>query len=179
MRRVIAVLIAIVACGWVAQADQLAKGDNELVFDFSYEDFSVDSPSPGVSGVDTKDINLAGRWGYLLTNRHEVGGVIDYSKSEVGSADSDSIGIGAFYAYNFAAGTNLNPFLEGHFLTIGGDAGDVFDNQYGIAGGVKVYPWENGGFDFGVSWDQLKGASSFPDADGFTLFGGILVKWGP
>ena len=174
MRKVVVCLLAVLVCSWaVANAGQVAKGDKELAFSFSYVDFSFDD-----GGGDLKDMSLAARFGYLLTDTHEVGGVFSYLKhEETGSPDEDGTGFGAFYNYNFKAGTNMNPYLEAHYQVIGGDAGDVVDSQYGLAVGIKMYPWDNGGFRFGVSWDQLTGADSNPDGDGIVAFAGIQLKW--
>lgn len=174
MRKLTVVFIAIFACGLVTHADQLAKGDNELNFTFSYSDVSVDG-----GGGDSKSADLSGSWGYLLTNHHEIGGILMYSKLDIDSGpDTDSNAIGAFYDFNFQAGESTNPYVGAHYLMVGGDAGDMVDNQYGLRAGVKVYPWMNGGFNFGLQFDKFTGADSFPDGDSVSLFGGILVKWG-
>lgn len=170
MRRAIGVLLAILVCGSVAMADQLKKSDKELGFTFSYSDISPDQ------GDDLSTTVLDGFFGWLLTDHHEVGGLLTYTETEVGNASTDSSAFGVFYDYNFQAGTNLNPYVGGHYQTIGGDQGDFLDSRYGLRGGIKIYPWSNGGFNFGLSWDQFTGADNFGDADGTTLFGGVLIK---
>ena len=54
--------------------------------------------------------------------------------------------LGVFYHFNFNLGGATTPFPGAFYSTIGGDEGDIVDSSYGIEGGVKIHPWENGGF---------------------------------
>lgn len=156
-----------------ALADSLRKGQKEINFDFSYSKLEGDD-----SNQSLKTTLLTGMFGYMLTDGHEVGGILQYSKSEIsGSASSDSTLFGAFYHYNFQAGPNINPYLGANLATIGGDLGDVFDTAYGIEGGVKVWPWSNGGFQFGVRYTKYQGADNFEDGTETALFGGVGIKF--
>lgn len=168
----IGIVMLLVGTTSVAMADQLKKGDKEMLFSFSYEDLSFDG------GGDLKTTDLSGAFGYLLTDANELGGTLLYSKVDAGSGGSvDSTLLGIFYHYNFKAGTNLNPYIGGFYNFVSGDTGDVFDNVYGLELGIKVYPWSNGGFNFGVNYSQWTGADTNPDADGLRAFAGVLLKF--
>ncbi len=42
-----------------------------------------------------------------------------------------------------------------------------YDFQYGIEGGIKVYPFEHAGVIIGLEWAQLQAAENlYDDADG-------------
>lgn len=156
-----------------AFADPLKKGEKEIDFTFSYDNLNPDG-----TGDDLKTTILTGSFGYMLTDGHEVGGQLSYSKLDAGDAgDTDSTQLGAFYHYNFRAGTGMNPYVGARVFTISGDLGDIYSNGYGLVGGIKVWPWANAGFNFGVSWDQLMGDGDFEDATQTSLFAGIGIKF--
>ena len=170
----IATALAVVG-GSSAYADSLKKGDKEFLFAFDYSDIKFDE-----GGGDIKTTILSGNFGYLITNGNEVGGLINYQKAEVtGEATSDATIFGVFYNYNFKAGTNMNPYVGVSYATIGGNYGDVFKDDIGARVGIKVYPWSNGGFNFGLGYDKLKGESSngVPDAKTTSAFAGINLKF--
>jgi len=162
-------LLMVGAAGSV-QANQLEKGDKEINFNVSYTDISPDV------GDSLKTTQIDGRFGYLLTHAHEVGFMLDYMKIEDGSSADASI-YGVFYHYNFRAGETMNPYVGAQVYAFGGDLGDVYDTSYGLQAGIKVYPWDHAGFNFGLSWDTLNGKDAFGDGDQTKLFGGVLVKW--
>jgi len=119
--------------------------------------------------------------GFMLTDQHEVGGRLSWFKSEFDSStvnsDVDGNAIGAFYHFNFGMEGSMTPFVGAFYTIVGGDLGDIIDSDYGIEGGVKVYPWENGGFVFKAVWDQFTGSDNNPDGDGLGLFAGVGLKW--
>lgn len=158
-------------CGTAAFADTLKKGNMELSFAFSYDDLSPDS------GEDAKTYNLDGAWGYLLTDRNELGATLSYAKVEGGGVSADAMRYGAFYNFNFAAGDMANPYIGAQIEGFSGDLSDFYDMSYGISGGVKFYPWANGGFNFGARYDWLTGADDFEDATDLRFFAGVNVKW--
>ena len=171
-RKWILLAIAALVCA-PAFADPLKKGQKEIDFTFSYDNLNPDG-----AAEDVKTTILTGSFGYMLTDGHEVGGFLAYNKLDAGDAgETDSTQLGAFYHYNFHAGTNMNPYVGARISTISGDLGDIYDNSYGIVAGVKVWPWANGGFNFGVSWDQLMGADDFEDATNTSVFAGIGLKF--
>jgi hypothetical protein len=154
-----------------AHAGFLAEGEMELAFSFAYSDLSVDG------GPSATNVVLTGRFGFLLTDTHELGIVLDYADLEDFSGPrGDEIGTGAFYHFNFQAGADMNPYVGGFYTFIGGDAGDVWDTSYGLEAGVKLFPWDSGGFNFGVRWSQLTGDAP-ADASGIDAFAGIQLKW--
>lgn len=164
--------VAALACA-PAFADPLKKGQKEIDFTFSYDNLDPDGAEE-----ELKTTIFTGSFGYMLTDGHEVGGFLAYNKLEAGDfGDTDSTQIGGFYHYNFAAGTNMNPYVGARISTISGDLGDVYDTSYGLIGGVKVWPWANAGFNFGVSWDQYMGDGDFEDATNTSIFAGIGVKF--
>jgi len=174
MRKFICALLVLVAgAGTAAVADPLKKGDNELSFLFSYTDTSFDTP--GADNLKTTSLDLT--WGYLFTDGFEAGIGLGYLKFDAGSlGDTDSTNILPFFQYNFSTG-NANPYIGVHYIFFSGDTGDVYDDGYGVDAGIKLYPWSNGGFNFGVSWEQWNGADGFDDADTLTVGAGVLIKW--
>ncbi len=173
MRKVLVMLTVLAMVGGMAAyADTLKKGDKEMNFNFSYAKISPDE------GDDITLSQFAGAMGYLITDGNEVGLQFAYQKQDYGGGDSsDSNTISAFYHYNFKAGETMNPYLGVLATTYGGDMGDSIDMSYGIQGGVKVYPWSNAGFNFGVQYEQLMGANDGGDATNVAAFGGVLIKF--
>ncbi len=170
--RFVAILCAVLALFPPASAAVLETGEKEVDFAFSYNDLDPDGASSAV-----KTTALMGSFGYMLTEGHEVGGRLAYRKVEVGNADADSAQFGAFYHYNFRGGEMLNPYLGASATLFSGDLGDLYDNAVGFEGGVKVWPWANAGFRFGLSYEELFGSGASDDASSLTLFGGIGIKF--
>jgi hypothetical protein len=172
----IAIPAALALVAWMPSSAALQKGNKELTGSFSYQSRDFDDTS-----VETTDIDLVVDLGYLLTDRHEVGGRVTWFKTEVdtdfGDEDFDGNSIGAFYHFNFGMEGSMTPFVGAFYTIVGGDLGDTIDSDYGIEGGVKIYPWENGGFILKAAWDQMTGADDNPDADGLGLFAGVGLKW--
>lgn len=152
----------------VASADQLAKGDFEISFRFSYSDLDFEG-----RGGDAEIKEFVGTFGYMLTDHHQLGAGIGYA----GFDSSDTVEYGGAYSYNFRAAQSLNPYVSAVILGFGGDRGDVFDFGYGAELGLKVYPWPHGGMLFGVTYRQLRGKGGVPDATQFIAFGGLTLKF--
>lgn len=169
------ILAALVLVASMPAMAALKQGEKEVTGSFSYQTQNFDSPSD----VEIKDTQLDVDFGYLLTDQHEIGGRLQWFKTEVdpGGFDSDGTAFGVFYHFNFGMEGSMTPFIGAFYTTIGGDQGDFVDSDMGIEGGVKVYPWENGGFIFKAVWDQFTGADDNPDGDGLGLFGGVGIKW--
>ena len=170
----IVVLFALALLVALPASADLTKGEKEVTASFSYSTQDFDD-----SDVELTDMDLDVDFGYLLTERHEIGGRLAWSKTEVepGGLDFDSTAFGVFYHFNFNLGGATTPFVGAFWTTIGGDEGDIVDSDYGIEGGVKIYPWENGGFIVKAVWDQFTGANDNPDGDGLGLFAGIGLRW--
>ena len=165
-KRIIMALSALLLAGAsIAGADQLEKGDREIIFRFSYSNLDFDGP-----GGDSETTEILGSFGYMLTDHHEVGFGVGYASFD----SSDSLEYGAAYTYNFRAGTSLNPFLSALIVGFGGD---VFDLGYGVEAGVKVYPWEHGGVLFGLTYRELTGADGVPDASNLLAVAGLILKF--
>ena len=173
-RNVILAALVLVAAMPVSAA--LKDGEKELTGSFSYRTRDFDD-----SDFETTDAQLNVDLGFLLTDNHEVGGRISWFKSEVESGgeslDADGNAIGAFYHFNFGMEGSMTPFVGAFYTIVGGDLGDTLDSDYGIEGGLKIYPWDNGGFIVKAVWDQFTGADDFPDGDGLGLFAGVGLKW--
>lgn len=173
MKKALVIVLALAAAATTAaNADSLEKGNKEIDFAFSYNDLNPDGTADSL-----KTTTLAGSFGYLLGGGNEVGGRLAYSKQEQGDFNVDATQIGAFYNYNFRAGENLNPYLGAQVSFLSGDLGDVYDNTFGVEAGLKVWPWTNAGFKFGLAFDQYNGADDFEDAKSTTVFGGIGIKF--
>jgi hypothetical protein len=154
-----------------AFADQLEKGDTEINFAFTFQQQDIDD-----SDLDPELTSLSGSFGYLLTDAHELGAILGYTDLKIENESTDLFSFGAFYHYNFRAAENLNPYVGAQIATVTGDDA-VSDSSYGLTAGVKMYPWENGGFNFGVSYDQFAGDGDNPDSNTINVFAGVLIKF--
>lgn len=170
----IVVLIAMALLVSMPAMADLKKGDKEVTASFSYSTQDFDD-----SELELTDTQLDVDFGYLLTDRHEIGGRLQWFKTEVEpfGFDADGTTLGVFYHFNFNLGGAPTPFAGAFYSTIGGDEGDIVDSSYGIEGGVKIYPWENGGFILKAVWNQFTGADGNSDGDGLGFFGGVGLKW--
>ena len=184
MRKIFGI-VAILAfmCGTSVFADTLKKGNKELSFSFSYDDVKLKNIE---SEGNFKTYNLLGSFGYLITDGNEAGINISYNKTELpviadretkDTASFDSIGYGFFYNYNFKAGDMCNPYLGAQVQGFSGDFGDYFNWSYGATAGVKIYPWSNGGFNFGARYDWVQGQEDIVDSTDLRFFAGVNVKW--
>ena len=172
----IAIPAALALVAWTPSSAALQKGEKELTGTVSYDSLDFDDDSK----LTTTTLNVD--FGYLLTARHEIGGRLFYSKVDTEippfvDESFDSTELGVFYHFNFGMEGATTPFLGAFYNTISGDLGDELDSRLGIEGGVKIYPWENGGFIIKGVWSQLTGANDGPDADGLGLFAGIGLRW--
>jgi len=172
----IAIPAALALIAWMPSSAALQKGNKELNATFSYDNIKDDDDNELTTTILSVD------FGYLLTARHEIGGRLSYNKVETkvpGLFDdsTDSTELGAFYHFNFGMAGITTPFVGAFYTTISGDLGDQLDSRMGLEGGVKIYPWENGGFILKAVWSQLSGADDHPDADGLGVFAGVGLKW--
>ena len=161
-------LILVIGSG-TALAGQLAKGESEVSAGFIFSD-----SSSGDDDLQTIDLSLG--WGRMLTDAHEVGGFLGYQKADDGDFSLDGGSLGAFYNYNFAAGTNMNPYLGVNVSTFFGDLFEAANFGYGVEAGIKVWPWDNGGFNFGIGWESID--TDFDSTvDTLSAFMGIRLKY--
>lgn len=167
-KTMIATLVSLLAAVSAAQADHLQKGDREIAFRFSYVNFDFEGP-----GGDVEVAQLDLSFGYMLTDHHEVFGILGWLATE----GYEELALGGAYTYNFRAGRDLNPYLAVRFFTFEGDVGDIFDYSYGAEAGVKLYPWSHGGFIFGLGYRKMIGADGGQDRTDFAGFSGLIVKF--
>ena len=172
----IAIPVALALIAWMPSSAALQKGNKELNATFSYDNIKDDEDNELTTTILDVD------FGYLLTARHEIGGRLSYSKVETKvppfvDDSTDSTEVGVFYHFNFGMEGMTTPFVGAFYTTISGDLGDQLDSRMGLEGGVKIYPWENGGFILKAVWSQLSGADNNPDADGLGVFAGVGLKW--
>ena len=182
MRYAIIVGLCFAVAG-AAAAGELQKGDNEVAFEAAYSDTDFGS-SEGFDLGSTKETDLSLSYGWLVTDHHEFGLVAGYFKQDIdggdvfANAEVDGTRLGGFYTYNFGNYGNVTPYVGGVISTLGGDLGDSFDLQYAAEVGIKVYPWEHGGFNVGLGYFQLTAdAPGLDDADGLNLGIGVLLKY--
>jgi len=182
MRYVAIVAAMLTVCG-LCMAGGPEKGENETAFRLSYSDTDFGSTG-GLDFGSSQDTDVSLAYGWYLTDSHELGLSLGYVKQEIkgGSlgpdASIDGTQFGGFYNYNFSAGTTLTPYLGASLATMGGDLGDAYDFSYGVEFGVKVYPFEHGGFSFGLSYSELlSDTPGLPDASGINLGAGLLLKY--
>jgi hypothetical protein len=132
--------------------------------------------------VETTDTRLDLAYGRYLTDSHEVGALVTYFENEIDigpeSESVDGTGLGAFYHFNFQTAGMITPYLGVNASFLGGDIGDVYDFQYGIEGGIKVYPFEHAGILVGVEWSQLQSdVDGLDDADGLAFGVGLMIRF--
>ena len=159
-----AILVAVPTA--TAMAQGLEKGDTEIGVSLSFINVNR-------GGSSNESARLAVEYGRMLTDRHEIGGVLIYTKQN----EFDAPRFGAFYHYNFSARGNLTPFLGGQVTYIGGDLGNTYDFALGAFAGVKVYPFEHAGFQTGLRYDRIEGDGPSPDATELALFGSLRIKF--
>lgn len=169
MKRVFAVAAIVILAGSAAAvADTLHRGDSELSLDLSYVEVDRDD------GGRVEEADLSGRYGRMLSDAHEIGVELFYSKE----GGFEGIGAGVLYDYNFVAGDNLNPFVGATYAPLlEGDLGDIYDSAYGLRLGVKAWPFDHAGAAFGVSHFWLQGSGSGVDAEQLSLFGSLRLKF--
>jgi hypothetical protein len=157
-------------------AEGVGKGQNEIAGRLSYA--NVDA-----GPVETTETDFSLSYGRYLTDSHQVGLIASYFDQEIeeegfGSVSADGTALGAFYHFNFLTSGIITPFLGVNASFLGGDIGDVYDFQYGIEGGIKVYPFEHAGFAFGIEWSQLQASEDYyEDADGLAFGAGLLIRF--
>ncbi len=185
MRNLILGLCVVLGAFAPAMAEGPEAGESEVQLSFSYSDVDLGEEN-GVDFGESTDINFSLSYGWYITDHHEVGGILSYTKSEITSTvdevtveiDTDGYGVGAFYHYNFSSGNVATPYLGVAVQSIGGDAGDVYDLSYEAQLGVKFYPFDNAGVLLAASYSQLMAAEDgLPDADGIQLVAGLLIKY--
>ncbi len=113
----------------------------------------------------------------MITKGNELGFSLNYSKVDNDLVSVDGMGIGLWYNYNFRAGDMFNPYLGANYIFYTGDIGDIFDSSYGVQGGVKIWPWENAGMNFGMRYQWNTGAGDMAGRDPVHLFAGVLIKF--
>lgn len=157
-------------------AGETAKGQNEMAGSLTYT--NLDS-----GFIETTETQVDLSYGRYLTDSHEVGARVTYYETEIeeegfGSESIDGMGFGVFYHFNFVTSSVVTPFLGANVSWLGGDVGDVYDFQYGIEGGIKVYPFEHAGVVIGLEWAQLQAAENYyDDADGLSFAVGLLIRF--
>jgi len=182
MRGIVAVAVLIL-CGTVF-AEGFEKGDAELSFRISYVDVDFGS-TQGLDLGGTTDAELTFAGGWLLTQSHELGLSLGYVKQEIEggdvfqSEDTDGTSLGAFYNYNFTTTSSVTiPFIGFNFAALGGDVGDVYNFQYGVEAGLKIYPFEHGGVVFSIGYTELVAEEDqLPDGSALSLGGGLLLRF--
>ncbi len=183
MRQVLVLVCCLAAFGVVA-AGGLEEGDSEVTLRGSYSDTDFGSEG-GFNFGSTEETDFSMSWGRLISGGHEFGLLVGYVKQDVEGGDlfadesSDGTRFGGFYNYNFSTGSDtMTPYVGAFVATLGGDLGDAYDLSYGAELGVKIYPWEHGGFSAGLGYTELKSdAQGLPDADAISLGFGILLKY--
>lgn len=181
--RVLCVGVMLLSCSLASLAEGPVKGENEFSLSASYSklDFGV---AAGYDLGSTTDSSVGLSYGWMLTDMHEVGFVVSYMKQEFEggdffeSMDTDGTGFGGFYNLNVKTTGNITPYVGASVIKYGGDMGDAYDIQYGIDGGIKLYPFEHGGIVFSLNYAKLKAdMDEMPDADAIGLGVGMILKY--
>ncbi len=184
MRQVLVLVCCLAAFGVVA-AGGLEEGDSEVTLRGSFSDLDRGSEG-GFDLGSSENTGFSMSWGRLVSGGHEFGLLVGYGKDDIDGGDDpeederfDQSRFGGFYNYNFSTGSDtMTPYAGAFVATLGGDLGDLYDLSYGAELGVKIYPWEHGGFSAGLNYTELKSdAQGLPDADAISLGFGILLKY--
>jgi hypothetical protein len=165
------VLIMVLA-GSAAVAGSLEKGDNEIFGSFSYTDMSVDGAS-----VDVTMTQLSASYGRMFTDSIEAGGSLTYFDIDLDGPSADGGIFEPFFQFNFGGGDKTNPYLGARYLFFFGDQGDLFSDGYGLEGGLKYWPWDNAGFDFGVKYQVWSFDFGSEEMDVLSANAGIRIKF--
>jgi hypothetical protein len=184
-------LVTLLAAPALAEAPE--QGESEVSFAVSYSDIDRGAGNLGsFENVDfgsTTSTDLTLAYGWYITDMHEVGGILRYTKIEDEfvdvldgdlvqiKTDADGVEYGGFYHFNFNYDATTTPFVGIEVVGFAGDVSDAYD--YGYAGivGLKVYPFDHAGVVFSGSYFERTGADDLPDADGFELSAGLLIKY--
>jgi hypothetical protein len=176
-------LVLLIACVGGAAAGELTKGDKEAAFRFAYSNTDLGT-SDGSDFGSVENIDLSITYGWLLTDRHQLGLLAGYLKEETDGGnlfeDSsvDATRLGGFYAFNIKTKGILTPYIGASIASIGGDLSDAYNLQYGAEIGLKIYPFEHAGLSIGLGYAQLASdAEGLPDASGISLGAGLLIKY--
>jgi hypothetical protein len=164
-------------------AGPLTKGDKETSFRLSFAKVEFGS-AEGFDLGSTETLDASFSYGWLLSDSHEIGGLVAYNKQDYDGGDlfedqkTDGSAFGVFYNYNFKTQGNLAPFVGVSASVLGGDVGDLYDWEYDLLAGIKLYPFEHAGVVFEVSYGMLQSSEDgLPDGDGLALGVGLLLKY--
>lgn len=132
----------------VVSAADLRRNDVELGFSLRASDDDRD---------DAQEIDLEARFGWMLTNTHEVGIVVDwtYVDTDAGSNDFSGGNAGIFYTYNFATlSLSTVPFVGIQTLAPIGDSGDTDDWSWKTNLGMRFLPTTYTSFNTSLFYEQ-------------------------
>ncbi|GEM_PF-2568967 len=149
-----------------AAAGSLEEGTYELQFDFSLVDTSTGSHFAFAGGV-----------GYLLTEHHQVGPVLSYTRDDPdGGATLDGFGLGGFYNYNFSTiADQLVPYAGVQLEYFGGDFGDLYDTGFQLYGGLRVMPGAHAAVNLKLFYDTKTGSGGVEDLDSTGVSAGLSI----
>jgi hypothetical protein len=186
VKRLAYVVVTMLLAVGVAGAQGFDKGDKEAAIRLSYADVDLGSARVSATQMDVDfgeatDRQAALFLGYFFTRAHEVGVSLGYTRREIDDSevlsdeDVDGPGLGLHYAYHFATGSWVAPYLGVHATVITGDLGDLYDYDYGAEAGVKLYPSTHAGAIVAVGYTEWspKEGDETPDASALTLTAGF------
>jgi hypothetical protein len=170
----IAALLLVLAAGSTVQAE-LTEGEKELGLAAYWSD------TDEVGSEIFVDLLL----GFMLTENHEVGPIVNYLASDPDEDDSqlddlldNDAGLGgAFYRYNFSGGGAI-PFIGADVAFPFGDLSDSVDYAAGVDLGVRIMPGERASVNFQAFYDRLFAEDPFDDFDRWGISAGVSVFFG-
>ncbi|PYT09014.1 MAG: hypothetical protein DMF49_03640 [Acidobacteria bacterium] len=176
---VVAVAATMLFAG-VFNAAALKEGTNELELTFSYTDNDAIKLTDGTELVSgSKDLTLDGLWGIMLSNNHEVGPVLTYSRFDPDKGSTTEAGsIGGFYRYNFESSGSIIPFVGAFAAKNFGDLDDVFSWQAEGHGGIRVMASDSAAVNVQAFYLRNFGKSDFDDQDVYGIRAGLSIFFG-
>jgi opacity protein-like surface antigen len=134
MKKIFAVVFALMICAGQVHAAALAKGTKELRLQGG-----IDFDSPGGT-----DIALKLGYGQFIADYIELGGLVGYADNDFISTAS----VGAFLEYNLETESAIIPYVGSQLEIINSDidvkgADDGFGLNFGIYAGAKYYVTDN------------------------------------
>lgn len=164
------VLVRLDGDGLPPFAGGLEKRDGEATLDLTFQDEEDIGTFISVNGSVL--FILAG--GYF-----EIGPVYSYARIEGDDGSFfDGYGFGPRAEINFLPDLSATPFITGSFLFLGGDLGDVFDDEVSVGAGIKIFIGDSAALRITGSRITRSGEPGLEDQEATLITAGFSVFLG-